>query len=397
MKTFDSPWDLIRQTATDRPIACCRPHLVRQAANWFISNFSGETLYAVKANPSPWVLKLLFETGIRHFDTASLHEMELVAEHCPGARMSFMHPVKSRYAIERAYFDFGVRTFVFDCDAELQKILQVTGHAKDLNLVLRVAVSNQGAEMPIDGKFGAFHYDVPHLLRAARPVSAKLGLCFHPGSQCMDPYAWAVHMDTLSRVISESDVDVDIIDVGGGFPVSYPGKEPTALERFPVVIQEAFDRMPLARDAELWCEPGRALVAEGTSLLTQVDLVRGNAVYINDGAFGTLYDATHCKWPFPTRLIRNDSEPSSRLKAFKLFGPTCDSADVINGPIFLPEDIREGDIIEVGTLGAYGVAMQTRFNGYGETIDAVALDTPWQSVYAPRKVEVAKIDWFSTI
>ena len=395
MKAFDTPWDLIRTIEPDRPIACCRPHLVRQAAHWFTTHIPGETLYAVKANPSPWVLKTLFDAGIRHFDTASIREMELVAEHCPGAVMSFMHPVKSRRDIARAYNEFGVRTFVLDCEDELDKILDTTGHASDLTLVIRVGVSNQGAEMPIDGKFGAAPSVVPDLLIQTRPHAERLGLCFHPGSQCMDPLAWSVHCDTLSRLIVESGIDVDIIDVGGGFPVSYPGMEPPAMESFATAIQAAFDRMPLPPHAELWCEPGRALVAEGTSILTEVHMVRGNAVYINDGAFGTLYDAAHCKWPYPTRLIRKKGEVSGRLKAFKLFGPTCDSADVITGPIFLPEDICEGDVIEIGMLGAYGTAMQTRFNGYGETVDARALDTPWHSIYEPRPV-LAAMDWFTT-
>lgn len=390
MPTFDSPWDLVRQIASDKPIVCCRPHLVRQAADWFVSKFSGEILYAVKANPSPWVLRTLYEAGIRHYDTASVQEMELVSRYCPGAQMHFMHPVKSRAAIERAYFEFGVRTFVFDCEEELAKIMASTGHAKDLNLVLRVAVSNKGAELPIDGKFGAHHDDVPALLVAARPVANRLGMSFHPGSQCMDPYAWAFHCDALSHLIAKADVDVDIIDVGGGFPVSYPGKEPKNLELIPVVIREAFECMPLTRNAELWCEPGRALVAEGSSLLAHVMLVRGGSVYINDGSYGTLYDAAHFKWSFPTRLVRPDGRHSSRLKAFKLFGPTCDSADVIPGPIFLPEDIREGDVIEFGVMGAYGVSMQTRFNGYGETVDMFTTDTPYHSVYKPRTKVAAK-------
>ena len=119
-------------------------------------------------------------------------------------------------------------------------------------------------------------------------------------------------------------------------------------------------------------------------------LVRGGSVYINDGSYGTLYDAAHFKWSFPTRLIRPEGRHSSRLKAFKLFGPTCDSADVIPGPIFLPEDIQEGDVIEFGVLGAYGVSMQTRFNGYGETVDMFTTDTPYHSVYKPRKKVAAK-------
>ncbi|MAI89963.1 type III PLP-dependent enzyme [Ponticaulis sp.] len=394
MHSYDTPWDLIRQEQPDRPIAVCRPHLVRQAAEWFLTHFSGDTLYAVKANPAPWVLKTLYSAAMRHFDVASTREMEAVAAYCPDAVMSFMHPVKSRPAIERAYKEFGIRTFAYDCEAELEKIFTATGNAKDLTLILRVAVSNQGAEMPIDGKFGATAFETPTLLRDARSRVERLGVSFHPGSQCMDPFAWSAHCELLSRLITEADVDIDIVDVGGGFPVSYPGKEPPALHRFTAAIREAFDRMPLPQHAELWCEPGRALVAEGGSILTEVHLVRGNSVYINDGAFGSLYDAAHCDWPYPTRLIRSSGTPSARLKAFKLFGPTCDSEDVIKGPIFLPEDIGEGDMIEIGMLGAYGVTMQTRFNGYGETLDVVSRDAPWGSVFDTRN-ELASLDWFS--
>jgi ornithine decarboxylase len=321
--------------------------------------------------------------------------MEVVATNCPGVTMSFMHPVKSRHAIARAYSEFGIRSFALDCEAELEKIRSATGNAPDLNLFLRVAVSNQGAEMPIDGKFGASPSEVPHLLQRLRPVSQKLGICFHPGSQCMDPLAWSAHCEMLSRLICEADIDVDIVDVGGGFPVAYPGKEPPAMKLFTKAISEAFARMPLADGAQLWCEPGRALVAEGTSLLTQVDLVRGNALYINDGAFGTLYDAAHCKWPYPTRLIRLNGAHSPRPKAFRLFGPTCDSADVMTGPFFLPEDIAEGDMIEIGMMGAYGVSMQTHFNGYGETIEAFSRDTPWASVFT-HKPEFVLSDWFGS-
>lgn len=389
MNTFDTPWDLIRRVDPVRPIACGRPHLVEKAASWFTNNFAGETLYAVKANPSPWVLRSLYKAGVRHFDVASEREMELVARLFADAEMSFMHPVKSRHAIRRAYSEFGIRTFVFDCVAELNKILEETDHADDLTLFIRVGVSNQGAELPIDGKFGAPHADVVTLLKASRPLADRIGLCFHPGSQCMDPYAWSVHCEALSRMIIEADVAVDIIDVGGGFPIAYPGKEPPAMQHFADAILEAFRAMPLPNHADLWCEPGRALVAEGTSILTHVDLVKGNTLFINDGAFGTLYDAVHCSWAYPTRLIRANGEtPSDRLKAFRLFGPTCDSADLVPGPFFLPEDVREGDVIEIGTLGAYGVCMQTQFNGYGEVIEAFSSDTPWTSTYDRQPVKL---------
>ena len=395
MNTYDTPWDLVRHEDTDRPIACCRPHLVQRAAKWFSTNFKGHSLYAVKANPSPWVLAELYDNGITHFDAASLREVELVSRHCPDAEIAFMHPVKSRKAITSAYFDYGVRIFSFDCMDEFEKILAATGEASDLTLVLRISVSNQGAEMPIDGKFGASAMETPDILRDVRPYVERLGVSFHPGSQCMDPYAWSVHCEHLSRLILEAEAVIDIVDVGGGFPVAYPGKEPPAMHRFTDAIHAAFEDMPVSEHAELWCEPGRALVAEGTSVLTEVTLVRGNSVYINDGAFGTLYDAAHCDWTYPTRLVRDGAKPSKRLKAFRLFGPTCDSSDVVQGPIFLPEDIQEGDVIEIGMLGAYGVTMQTQFNGYGEARDVISRDTPWHSVYAPRPA-LTETDWFST-
>ena len=382
MTVFSSPWDVLPSFPSNRPIACGRRHLLEKAAFWFTDNFKGKTLYAVKANPSPWVLETLYACGITHFDVASENEIETVKAVLPNAEMSYMHPIKSRYDIRRAYNDFGIRTFALDCEAELNKILDETQNATDLTLMVRIAVSNQGAELPIDGKFGVELNDAAALIKNVRNVSQRLGLCFHPGSQCMDPLAWSAHCETLSRLIRDANVPIDIIDVGGGFPVDYPGKDVGDINAFTAAIHDAFDKLPVSQETELWCEPGRALVAESTSILTHVDLVRKNTLYINDGAFGTLYDAAHCHWSYPTRLIRADRAPTSdRLKAFSLFGPTCDSADHIPGPIFLPEDVKEGDAIEIGTLGAYGIAMQSRFNGFGECQEAFVADTPWTSTY----------------
>lgn len=381
---FASPWDLVRSMKPTLPVACGRPHLVSAAAFAFTSAFRGDVLYAVKANPSPWVIETLFASGITHFDVASLPEMELVKRYAPGAEMSFMHPVKSRHAIASAYAQ-GIRTFSFDCAEELFKIRDVCGEDSDLTLMLRVDVSNRGAELPIDGKFGAKHAQVIELLKAARPLAERLGLCFHPGSQCMDPDAWASHCDMLGRWVVEAGTDIDILDVGGGFPVNYPGKTPPSLDAIAAATHAALDRFPQAFKPELWLEPGRALVAEGTSMLVQVDLVRGNEVFMNDGAFGTLYDAVHCDWAFPVRLIRPDSDHAERLKAFTCYGPTCDSVDKLSHAIFLPEDIQEGDFIEFGTMGAYGVAMQSRFNGYGESVTAFASDTPWSSYFDTKE------------
>jgi ornithine decarboxylase len=380
---FPSPADAVRALAPEGPLAIARPHRVRAAGQWFRENFPGEIFYAVKANPSPWVLDALWAAGVRGFDVASEAEVKLVAERFGGqAKLAFMHPVKSRRAIGRAYHEYGVRTFVLDSEDELEKILAESNGAKDLTLMVRLAVSNDGASLPLAAKFGASASEAPELLRKARGATEELmGISFHVGSQCMRPLAFKAAMLDANRAIVKAGAVVDIVDVGGGFPAIYPGMEPPAMGAYMREIKDAFEQMYVAQNAVLWAEPGRALVAEAGSIVTRVDLRKGDALYLNDGAYGNLFDAAHVKWPFPVKLIR---EGGSRAKTapFRFYGPTCDSIDAAQGPFELPADIREGDHIEIGMLGAYGVAMSTNFNGFGDTQTAVSEDAPWRSMFA---------------
>lgn len=387
MLTFHTPLDLVRERLPELPVACVRPERVSIAATWFRDNFPGEVLYAVKANPSPWALDAMYATGLRWFDVASEEEIKLVASRYPDAKMAFMHPVKSRKAIERSYFEHGVRVFSLDCEAELEKIVAATQRADDLTLVVRLAVNNADAMYALSNKFGASAENAPALLRKARGFADNLGVSFHVGSQCMNPSAYRDAIELASQIIREAGVILDVVDVGGGFPSAYPGMTPPDLELYVKVIKEAFEEMPVAMNAQLWCEPGRALVAESSSILARVELVKDGALHINDGSYGNLFDAAHCKWPFPVKAHRPDGEFEGELQGFKLYGPTCDSMDTMEGPFVLPTDIREGDYIEIGMLGAYGVAMQTRFNGFGETETVGVRDLPWTSMYGPLVVE----------
>jgi ornithine decarboxylase len=362
---------------------------VALAARWFQANFNGDVLYAVKANPSPWVIETLAAEGVRGFDVASIREIELVKAHAPTAAMAFMHPVKSRAAIGRAYFDFGVRTFAVDTPEELEKILAVTGRAKDLNIIVRLAVETLGAAYALSGKFGVDAREAAPLLLAARRATDELmGVSFHVGSQCMRPSAFQAAMAQASRALVRAGVFADVVDVGGGFPSVYPGMIPPDLAEYTAAIDRGFADMMVHETTELWCEPGRALVAEGSSLLTRVELRKGDALYLNDGAYGSLFDAAHSKWPFPVKLHRADDRASPTLKPFRLYGPTCDSIDAMAGPFWLPEDVDEGDFVEIGMLGAYGVAMSTRFNGFGDAETVEVEDAPMLSMYglAPRTV-----------
>ncbi len=389
MDRVHSSFDLLSHNLPEGPVVMARPHCVAQAAQWFKTNFPGEVLYAVKANPAPWVLDALWANGVKGFDVASEAECELVATRFPEAQIAFMHPVKSRRAISRAYRDFGVKTFALDSEEELEKILQETGGAKDLTLVVRFAVSGDGSAYPLARKFGVTPDEAPALMRRARAVSEEmLGVSFHVGSQCMRPDAFRQAMEMTNRAIVKAGVLVDVVDVGGGFPAIYPGMTPPPMIDFVRTIATQFENMFVAQNAQLWAEPGRALVAEAGSVVTRVELRKGDALYLNDGAFGNLFDATHLNWAFPAQLLRK--EPSrGKLMPFRLYGPTCDSMDAASAPLMLPCDVQEGDLIEIGQLGAYGAALATQFNGFqtGETV--VALDSPGASMFAPAPAQRA--------
>jgi len=367
-----------------QPVTLLRPHAARRAARFFVEKFPGRSLYAVKANPSPDLLRVLWEAGVTHYDVASIGEVRLVHQTLPDAVLCFMHPVKAEEAIAEAYFGHGVRTFSLDTLEELEKIVRATSTdgvaATDLNLLVRIRVSSEHAKLSLASKFGADPRDVASLLMATRQAADALGICFHVGSQAMTPAAFAEAMSRVREAIVEAAVTVDIVDVGGGFPSWYPGMEPPALETYFAVIHQAFEALPISYSAELWCEPGRALCAEYASVLVRVEKRRGDELYINDGAYGALFDAAHIGWRYPVRLIR---EPDSRVRpmSFSFYGPTCDDLDHMTGPFELPGDVNVGDYIEVGMLGAYGCAMRTQFNGFGAVEAVVVDDEPMASLY----------------
>ncbi len=382
MRTCHDPLDLVRERPPEHPVVLARPGAAALAARWFRANFQGDVLYAVKANPSPWLIRALHRAGIGAFDVASPAEMALIGEQAPGARLAFMHPVKSRVAIARAYHDFGVRVFALDSPEELDKIAVATGEARDLTLIVRLAVATRGAAYALGGKFGVEGEASAPLLLASRRRADRMGVSFHVGSQCMAPAAFRAALAQASRMLARAGVLADIVDVGGGFPSIYPGMTPPPMADYLAAIEAGFAEMAIPETAELWCEPGRALCAEASSLLARVELRKDHTLYLNDGAFGSLYDAAHVGWRFPAKRLRaGGEEGASPLAPFAFFGPTCDAADHMPGPFWLPDDVAEGDYIEIGMLGAYGVALRTRFNGFGEVETVATGDAPMATMY----------------
>jgi ornithine decarboxylase len=372
------------------PVTLLRPHAARRAARFFVEKFPGRSLYAVKANPSPDLLQVLWEAGITHYDVASITEVRLVRETLPEAVVCFMHPVKAEEVIAEAYFEHSVKTFSLDTAEELEKIVRATKGATDLSLLVRIRVDNGHAKLSLGAKFGADPRDVSALLMAARQAADALGICFHVGSQAMTAGTYAEAMTRVREAILEASVTVDIVDVGGGFPSSYPGMEPPPLETYFSVIHQAFEALPISYSAELWCEPGRALCAEYASLIVRVEKRRGDELYINDGAYGALFDAAHIAWRYPVRLIR-DQQSRVRPVKFSFYGPTCDDLDRMAGPFELPGDTQVGDYIEIGMLGAYGSAMRTGFNGFGMTDTVIVDDEPMASLYSAGKARRSNV------
>ena len=392
MHIYPDAQAVARALRPDEPVILNRPHAARRAARFFVDKLPGKVLYAVKSNPAPDLIEVLWDAGVTHYDVASIAEVRLVRAALPEATLCFMHPIKTPSAIREAYFKHGVKTFSLDSVEELEKIVEAcrnpeTGEAaRDLRLCVRLRVSSEYSELSLASKFGCDLLEAPALLQQVRQHCDWLGICFHVGSQAMTPFAFVQALDRTRAAIAEASVVIDMIDVGGGFPSIYPGMEPPPLEDYFQIIHQHFYALPIAYNAELWCEPGRALCAEYSSMIVKVEKRRGNELYINDGAYGALYDAAHVAWRFPVEALEDDLRDAKEDFAF--YGPTCDDADYMAGPFALPGDIQAGDFIEIGMLGAYGAAMKTGFNGFGDAEVVIVEDEPMMSMFDGSRVRV---------
>ena len=366
MQKFKSVEELVNQLRPDRPVYCIRKKSILSASKFFQKNFPGKILYAVKTNPHPEVIKTLLKSGINQFDVASVEEIKAVRKFDQVSKCSFMHTIKSREDISEAYFKYGVKTFALDTKDELIKIIESTSNAKDLELFVRVAVSNEHAEIDLSKKFGAINSEAAGLLRLVKQHSKKIGLSFHVGSQCMHPISYSKGISEIANIIKKTKIVPDYLNIGGGFPTIYPDLIPPSLESYFDEIKKGLENLKIEKLPEIICEPGRALVAESGSTIVRVNLRKKQKLYINDGTYGTLFDAGTPNIVFPSKMIKDNSNKiiSKKLTAFDFYGPTCDSMDYMKGPFLLPNNIKENDYIELGQLGSYGLTFRTQFNGF---------------------------------
>ena len=381
MQKYNSVNELVSTLRPVDPIYCIRPNSIKSACGWFKSNFPGQILYAVKTNPNEKIIKYIGESGINRFDVASINEIQLIRKIFPKAQAYYMNTIKSREHIREAYFNYNIRDFAFDTKDELQKIIEATKNAKDLILYVRVSISKEHAEIDLSKKFGALPSEALGLLRLAKAHASKVGLSFHVGSQCMHPISYAKGIRDLGNIIKKTKIIPDIINVGGGFPSIYPDLQPQPLESYINEIKKTFAELKLEKKPELLCEPGRALVAESGSTIVRVVLRKKQKLFINDGTYGSLFDAGVPNFVLPTRMVPNGRAASKKLTSYSLYGPTCDSIDYMKGPFILPNNLKEGDYIEIGQLGAYSLTFRTKFNGfYSDQIFEVK-DKPIMSMY----------------
>jgi ornithine decarboxylase len=352
------------------PVYVVQPAKFQAAARQFLDGFAGDTLYAVKANATPQALDQIYAAGIRHFDTASLGEIELVRKQFPDAICHFMAPVRIAGHAKAAFEKYGVTDYVIDCDYELDKLIAETKQPKKLRIFVRLAAQLGGALLELSSKYGVRPEEGAKLLKRVAELGAAPCLTFHVGSQCLSPFSYAQAIEITRRTIKMAGIDIAALDIGGGFPTVYATTEMPPYHWYFDTIREALATLE-RDDLPVMCEPGRALVADGISVVTQVILRRGDRLYINDGIYGSFDEVTFpgFKEDYPPRGFTLDAKNhavalSGAFRPFRIYGPTCDALDELPRPSVLPDSIASGDFIVYDAMGAYTMAARSNFNGF---------------------------------
>jgi ornithine decarboxylase len=364
LQSFSNVTELLSSERPSEPVYCIYPGIYRLRAQEFVAGFPGRVLYAVKANDHPAIVRLLHQAGVKHFDCASIGEIALVHEHCREATAYFMVPVRLRGAAREAFEDYAVRHFMIDHPDGID-ILAAEIDMTKVVVFTRMAVHHAAALQDLSSKFGALPAAVPDLMRTLATRGAEPALAFNVGSSVIRTEAYTHSIQVAAGVLSKLPFQVRLIDIGGGFPEPYPGFAVPPLADYFHAVAAAAKALPLAADGELMAEPGRSLAAPGMSAVVEVLLRKDERLYLNDGMYGIFWELRFKEHEgFPARTFRDGRPHRGATKRFRLYGPTCDASDVLPGAIDLSEDIRAGDFIEFGSIGAYSLSGRTRFNGY---------------------------------
>jgi ornithine decarboxylase len=357
---------LIAAEAPDYPSFLFSERELRRATKVFKKGFGGLLTYAVKCNPSPHIISQLHREGIKAYDVASNTEMELIRDHAPGAVIHYNNPIKNKREIARAYEEFGIRSFTIDHPQQLDQLAAVVSPSRDVEVTTRFKAGKALKSYDFGTKFGVMEQGAVEITQMVDRMGYTASLCFHVGSQCEDAYAYERHIAAAARIVKESGIELKRLNLGGGFPAPYPTSVAPPMDYYFETIATAIDDNFGKSKPELIIEPGRALVTSSTSLLLRVKHQRGGlSVYVNDGAYGSLMEVKFMDFTPPVRVFRGAREHTEdQYEGFTIFGPTCDSYDVLPQTFMLPADIDEDDWIEFGLMGAYTQASLTPFNGF---------------------------------
>lgn len=318
-----------------------------------------ELFYALKPLPNAAVVAELRDLGAS-FDVATSGEIRLVrAAGIPPERCIHTHPIKSDAEI-RSALRLGLSTFVVDNPDEVRKFER---YRQRTELLLRVSFRNPTAVVDLSRKFGCEPAAVPTLLELARSLGVSVrGLSFHVGSQVADPAKYVEAIGACAEIIEAARAagvaDLDVLDIGGGFPIAYGGAM-QPIREFCRPIRQALQQLP--RDLRVIAEPGRFIAGPaGTGVATVVGRAQREGhwwYYLDDGLYGSyngqLYD--HARYPIDVPGRKGPAHPSV------LAGPTCDSIDVVREDIPLPE-LQIGDLVVGRMMGAYTACSASDFN-----------------------------------
>ncbi len=324
--------------------------------------------YAVKANPAPDVLRLLVQLGSA-FDAASLPEIRAVlAAGASAERISYGNTIKKERDIAAAHA-LGVRMFAVDSFAELDKVARA---APGAGVVCRILTDGAGADWPLSCKFGCDPDMAAEILVRAKALGLVAhGIAFHVGSQQQEPDAWdrALSMAaSVFRSVAERGIQLNLVNLGGGFPAHYHGNIPNLTE-YARTIKEALHRHFGNRIPETVIEPGRAIVGDAGVIRSEVVLISRKSagdsvrwVFLDIGRFNGLAETENEAIRYPIRTASDHA----RREPCVIAGPTCDSADVLyqHQPYPLPVCLDIGDEVLIECAGAYTAPYSSvGFNG----------------------------------
>lgn len=321
--------------------------------------------YTVKSNPNPMLLDALARLDDAWFEVASRAEIELLGKAgVGGERIFYSNPVKQISHIQAAVAR-GVRLFAFDSEAEVEKLAMFD---LPLEVYVRMTVPHTGALWPLTHKFGVEPQRAVELLKLARARGLRpVGLSFHVGSQCTRPETWA---DALREVAPawagarEAGIDLDLIDLGGGFPAPYTGPVPRPADVAKVVDRVIDSCVPGAK--RILLEPGRGVSATTADMVLEVTGVAERPdgqtwLYLDGGVFSGLYEIPDGIRPAVRPII---AEPRPLcMTTYRLAGPTCDSVDTLF-EMRSPVELKVGDRLALKNCGSYVYAVGSPFNGF---------------------------------